>query len=125
MIGLKIPVGVNSHGGTSLVDGDENDMKIITVALGSSENENAFQQDVTLDEAMVFDLNDPTTRASILRRLYRIFENFRMKKRFMLKRETIQWEEKPKTQELVLEFTYVNLESDEDVLFRRTFTASD
>lgn len=125
MIGLRIPVGVSSHGGARLVSGDVNDTKIITIALGSSENENAFQQDITLDEGMVFDLNDPTVRAKILRRLYLIFENFRVKKRFKLKKETIDWEEDPKEQELTLEFTYTNLESDEDILFRRAFTASD
>lgn len=125
MIGLKIPVGVSSHGGASLISGDVNDVKIITISLGSSENENAFQQDITLDEGMVFDLNDPTVRAKILRRLYRIFENFRLKKRFKLKKESIKWEEDSKEQELTLEFTYTNLESDEDILFRRAFTASD
>jgi hypothetical protein len=125
MIGLKIPVGVNSSGGAALISGDINDMKIITIALGSSENENAFQQDITLGESMVFDLNDPTIRAKILRKLYRIFDNFRLKKRFLLKKETIAWEEDPQKQELTLVFTYTNLESDEDILFRNTFTASD
>jgi hypothetical protein len=125
MIGLALPVGVGAHGGARLVEGDENDMKLITIALGSSENENAFQQDITLDEGMVFDLNDPTIRARILRRLYKIFDEFRIKKRFRLKKETIKWEEDSKEQELTLEFKYVNLESDEDIIFRRAFTASD
>lgn len=125
MIGLKIPVGVNAHGGAALVSGDVNDMKIISISLGSSENENAFQQDITLGEAMVFDLNDPTIRAKILRKLYMIFDNFKVKKRFKLNKNTIEWEEDPKKQELTLLFTYTNLESDEDVLFRRAFTASD
>lgn len=125
MIGLKIPVGVNSHGGAALVSGDVNDEKIIMIALGSSENDNAFQQDITLGETMIFDLNDPTIRAKILRKLYGIFNEFRTKKRFELKKDTVTWEEDPRKQELTLSFQYTNLESDEDILFRRTFTASD
>jgi hypothetical protein len=124
MKGLRLPVGVGANGGAAMVDGDENDMKIITIALGSSENENAFQQDITLGEDMVFDLSDPTIRARILRRLYAIFEVFRVKKRFKLKKETISWEEDSKTQELIMSFKYVNLESDEEILFRRAFTSS-
>ncbi len=125
MKGLRLPIGVGANGGAALIDGDVNDMKIITIALGSSENENAFQQDITLGEDMLFDLNDPTIRARILRRLYAIFEVFRVKKRFKLKNETIRWEENPITQELTLEFKYVNLESDEEILFRRAFNGID
>lgn len=124
MKGLKLPVGVGSNGGASMLDGDENDFKIITIALGSSENENAFQQDITLGEDMVFDLSDQTIRARILVRLYDIFNIFKTKKRFFLKKETIRWEENSRNQELIMTFKYVNLESDEEILFRRTFTSS-
>jgi hypothetical protein len=125
MKGLKLPVGIGSNGGAALVDGDENDAKIITISLGSSENENAFQQDITLSEDMIFDLNDPTIRARILKKLYNIFEVFRVKKRFLLKKETIKWIEDPTEQAMTLEFKYVNLESDEEILFRRAFTSGD
>jgi hypothetical protein len=125
MKGLKLPVGVGANGGASLIEGDENDYKIISIALGSSENENAFQQDTTLDERMIFDLNDYVIRSNILKRLYKIFENFRLKKRFELRKETINWTEDPKNQTLTLEFRYVNLESDEDIFFRRAFTSAD
>jgi len=123
--GLKIPVGVGPNGGAALVEGDDNDAKIIKVSLGSDDSENAFQQDISLDVGMVFDLNDPTLRARILRRVYRIFDEFRVQKRFKLKKETLKWTEDADKQELTLEFKYVNLESDEDVLFRRAFTSSD
>ena len=123
--GLRIPVGVGPNGGAALVSGDSNDSKIIKVSLGSDENENAFQQDISLGLGMVFDLNDPTMRAKILRRVYKIFEEFRVQKRFRLKKETIKWSEDSATQELIIEFKYVNLESDEEVLFRRSFTSTD
>jgi hypothetical protein len=125
MRGLRIPVGVGPNGGASLIEGDENDYKIISIALGSNENENAFQQDVTLGENMVFDLNDYSIRANILKKLYKIFEDFRLKKRFELKKETITWVEDSKNQTLSLEFRYVNLESDEDIFFRKAFTSAD
>jgi hypothetical protein len=125
MRGLRIPVGVGSNGGASLIEGDENDYKIISIALGSNENENAFQQDVTLGENMIFDLNDYSIRANILKKLYKIFEDFRLKKRFELKKETIAWIEDSKNQTLSLEFRYVNLESDEDIFFRKAFTSAD
>jgi hypothetical protein len=125
MRGLRLPVGVGPNGGASLTEGDENDYKIIAIALGSGENENAFQQDITLGERMVFDLNDYTMRASILKKLYKIFENFRLKKRFELKKETISWVEDSPNQTLTLEFKYVNLESDEDIFFRKAFTSAD
>jgi hypothetical protein len=123
--GLKVPVGVAPHGGAALVDGDTNDAKIIKIALGSDESENAFQQDISLDVGMVFSLNDPTLRARILRRVYKIFDEFRVQKRFKLKKETMKWSENEANQELTLEFKYVNLESDEEKLFRRSFTSSD
>jgi hypothetical protein len=125
MRGLRLPVGVGPNGGASLIEGDENDYKIIAIALGSTESENAFQQDITLGERMIFDLNDYTIRASILKKLYKIFENFRLKKRFELKKETISWIEDSRNQILTLEFRYVNLESDEDIFFRKAFTSAD
>lgn len=125
MRGLSLPVRVGPNGGASLVEGDVNDYKIISIALGSSESENAFQQDITLNDRMIFDLNDIVIRASILKRLYKIFEIFRLKKRFELKKETINWQEDNVNQTLTLEFQYVNLESDEDILFRRSFTGAD
>lgn len=118
MKGLKLPVGVNASGGAALIEGDENDEKIISIALGGGENEHAWQQDSTLGEELIFDFSDPTTRAKILRRLYSIFDLFRIKKRFMLKKETIEWEGSEEG-EVVLSFKYVNLESDEEKNFRR------
>jgi uncharacterized protein YpmB len=124
MKGIKIPVGVSNKGGAATISADENDAQIISVALGSTDNENAFQQEISLGESMVFDLNDQSIRAKITRRLVKLFEEFRIRKRFELKKETISWETNSDSQELILTFHYVNLESDEDKFFRKAFSAS-
>jgi hypothetical protein len=122
MRGLNLPVGVGPNGGASMVDGDDNDRKIISIALGSSENDNAFQQDITLGEELIFNTDDPAMRVKVLRKLETIFDKFRTKKRFLLKKETISWSSSDG--ETTLEFKYVNLESDEEKLFRRAFTSA-
>jgi len=125
MLGLKVPVGVNPSGGAALVDGDINDAKIIKLALSSDDNENAFQQDIGLGTGMIFDISDSVLRSQIQRRVIRLFQNFQTQKRFKLLRDTLKWSENATQQELILEFRYVNLESDEEVFFRRAFTTAD
>jgi len=121
--GLKVPLGVNPSGGAAVVEGDENDNKIISLALADDDNENAFQQDIGLGQRMVFDLNDPTIKPSILNRIVRIFDIFQAQKRYKLMPETILWEEISDKQELILSFRYINLESDEPRTFTRRFGA--
>lgn len=125
MKGIKIPVGVGSNGGAATIEADQNDKQVISVAIGSGDNENAFQQDISLDEGMIFDLNDPTVRAKITRRLYRLFDEFRVQKRFSLLKSTIIWDSDETAQTLSIEFKYVNLESDEQKFFRKAFTSAD
>ena len=116
--GLKLPVGVNSSGGASLVDGDENDNKIILLSLGSDDNENAFQQDIGLSQQMIFDVSDPAVRGRIINRLRQIFRTFEAQQRFRLFAASIKWIEDSNEQELILEFKYLNLETDEVNTFR-------
>lgn len=120
--GLRVPVGVDPTGGAALVESDENDQKIISIALGSCDSEHAFQQEIGLGSDMVFDINDPTLRARIYRRLISIFQDFESQKRYRLVRETVKWEEG--SGELTLSFKYLNLESDEPKTFTQSFTAS-
>lgn len=121
--GLKLPLGVTSAGRAATVDSDENDQKIIRMALGSDENENAFQQDIGLGHNMVFDVSDATLRAKIVARLTRIFNLFETQKRYKLKRETLVWGENAAEGELTLSFMFINLESDEEKPFRHSFKA--
>jgi len=122
--GLAIPLKANKSGGIARVTGDDNDTKIIRIALTDGDNENAFQQDITLGQSMIFDLMDPTLRARISMRVVRIFERFERQQRFKLFADTMAWTENSKEQTLELEFKYLNIESDETKTFAHTFGAS-
>ena len=122
--GMRIPVGANPSGGAALVSADENDLKTIRSALGSDDNENAFQQGIGLGDGMIFELADPTTRNIIERRVVDIFRRFEAQKRYILRVGTIKWEEDPANQQYIMSFKYLNVESDEDKVFRQQFNRS-
>jgi hypothetical protein len=127
--GLAMPVGVSPTGGALLVEGSENDNKIVMLALGDDSNDNAFEQDRGLGVAMLFDFNDPAARPQIMSRLRRVFDRFKLQKRYELVEDSITWltNYEDKTVEegsLVLEFRYLSLEANEERLLRtRTLTA--
>lgn len=123
-VGLRLPVGVNSSGGFALVESDENDKKIIYLALADDDNENAFQQNIGLGSGMIFDNSDQQLRGKVQRKLLEIFRRFEAQKRYILRVNTIRWEENPDTQELTLSFFFLNIESNEDKEFRESFTAA-
>lgn len=106
------------------MDSDENDNKIISLALGDDDNENAFQQNIGLGVDMIFAINDPSIRGRIMGRLKRIFDQFEAQRRYRLISNSVKWFEEPSSQELTLEFKYLNLESDETNTFRKTITAN-
>ncbi len=118
-----MPVGVNSSGGAALDGGDSNDNKIIMISLGSDDNENAFQQGIGLGQEMSFENSDPAVRGLIIGRLRQIFRQFEALRRFRLFASSVTWGEDPETQELLLTFKYLSLETDEVNTFRRTFGA--
>lgn len=120
--GLSMPVGVNPTGGAATVEHDENDRKVIWNAISDCSSENAFQQDLGLGSDMVFDISDPVLRARIQQRLFAIFKDFEAQNRYKLKANTIKWSENSAEQELILEFKYLNIESDEEQTFKRPFT---
>lgn len=124
-VGLRLPVGVSSYGGVSLVSSDENDNKIISLALGSDDNENAFNQDIGLGDDMVYAISDPHVRGKIMGRLKRIFRRFEAQKRYKLLPGTAKWSEDSAEQEIILEFKYLNLESDEEKTFSRTYKTNE
>lgn len=122
--GLQIPVGVDGTGGANLVSGDDNDRKIIGLALSDDDNQNAFQQDITLGQFMIFQINGETTDAMIIRRLRAIFRVFRQQSRFRLIDKTVKIQEGSEEGVRELEFKYVNLESDEEVQARVAISGS-
>jgi hypothetical protein len=122
--GLKIPVGVDSTGGTAMVSEEDNAKQTIMTALSDCENDHAYQQNVGIGASMVFDINDYFIRARIMRRVEAIFREFEAQNRFKLKRETVKWEAKSGEGALILEFKYFDIESDEEKTFARVFTSS-
>lgn len=122
--GLAMPVGVGQDGGARLSEGDANDDKIIRLALGDDANENAFQQNIGVGADMVFGMADELLQSGIMRRVNEAFKRFEAQKRYALRRNTIRWSRDSSTQEMVLQFKYVALESDREQTFRESFSAS-
>lgn len=119
--GLAVPVRVAPWGGAALVEGDDNDDKIISLALGADDNENAFQQNIGLGDDMIFGISDPQIRGRIVGKIRQIFRRFETQKRYRLLSETMRWLPPTGDGEMTLEFKYINLESDETKTFSRTY----
>lgn len=119
--GLALPVRVAPWGGVLLIEGDDNDSKIISLALGSDDNENAFQQDIGLGESMIFDVDDPQLRGRVVAKIRNIFRRFEAQKRYRMLGETLRWLPGAQQGEMILEFKYINLESDEPKTFSRAY----
>lgn len=124
-MGINLPIRIAPSGGVMLVDSDDNDNKIISLALGSDDNENAFNQDIGLGLDLVYAIPSPHVRGQIIGGLRKIFARFTAQKRYKLIPSTIKWEEVTENQELTLEFKYLNLESDEIKTFSRTITSTE
>ncbi len=124
--GLSLPIRANPSGGLAKVSGDEQDQKVIALALLSDDNENSFQQNNGLGISMVFDIQDPNARAEILMNLRRVFQRFERLKRFKLKENTIQWtDDNDKEGVAVLSFKYIALESDSEKDFSKRYFSAD
>jgi hypothetical protein len=119
--GLRVPVGVDNKGGSMTVEGDDDLLKVIMLALSDNDNENAFQQDIGLSQDAVFAIARPDFRARVLTQLFRIFAIFERFKLAKLNRASLAWE-RTSEGEQTLSFEFVNLESDTTITFRRAFT---
>lgn len=105
-----------------MIESDELNHQLIAISLTDDENENAFQQQIGLGEAMIFGQDTPALRAQILRRLFTIFLDFETRKTFQLVRETIEWSKDTENGDLILKFYYIDLESDQPQFFKKAFT---
>lgn len=105
-----------------MVDGEEANRQVIMTALSDCDNDHAFQQDLGIGADMIFDINDPGLRARVLKRVSEIFDQFEAQDRFRLLTDTIRWT--TSGGELVLEFMYHDIESDEELPFARNFTSA-
>jgi len=108
-------------GGAAMVEGEANDRKTIFAALSSCENDHAFQQDLGMDIGVVFQTLDSGARAKALHRIREVFRKFEEEDRFRLLSDSLQWE--TKEGELLLEFRYLNIETDLIQSFSRTFNS--
>jgi len=108
--GLALPFRANESGGVALVSGQDNDNKIITIALLDGENDNAFQQDLAGSQN-IFDIGDTVTRELIIERVSRVFASLERQNRYKLVEESIVF-----TQEggdAIMFLNYINLEAQE------------
>lgn len=103
---------------------DDNDRKIIKIAMSDDDNENAFQQGIGLGAGMIFDIADSAGRASIMRKVTEIFRRFVAQKRYSLVPDSIRWDEDSASQTVTLSFKYINLESDRVEDFSTGFDAA-
>lgn len=121
--GLPLPVRPGPSGGTPFVSGADQAIKLLLIALGSDETENAFETDRNLGYAHVFDFSDRATQAVLRRRLEVIFGRFETAKRFSLVPESIKFATVNEA-ELELTFRYIDLETDSEKTFRRRLGAN-
>lgn len=119
-VGLRMPVGVDASGGAALAAGDEQNNKIIKVALSDCDSENAFQ-DIGLGVWMIYEIDSPEVQARALNIIRRIFRQFRAEQRFKLLERTIRFV-KSTEGETDLEFKYLDIESDQESTFKATVT---
>ncbi len=122
--GLRVPMQASATGGISKISGDENDRQVIAGYLSDGDNENAFQQNITLGVDMIFDISDPLMRPRVLTRIVRLFEFLESKKRFKLLEGTIEWDESDIANgNMIMSFRYLNLESDEPQTYEQKFNS--
>lgn len=121
--GIAVPVGPNVTGGVSIVEGETNAHKIISLALSDLDNDNAFQQFEDYTMGTVFKANTSNVRAYVTARLIQTFTEFEKKKLFRLDRASIQWS-KGAPGETILDFRYINLESDHVESYSRAYKAN-
>ena len=117
--GLSLPVGVNGNGGVRVIDGVEQDDKIVRMALADNSSNNAFQQGIGLGPFPVFRIDDAQTKILIIQRIREIFRALEKEERFKLREETVLFK-KQEEGELVLEFQYLSLRADQERTFSTT-----
>lgn len=127
--GLAMPIRPNPSGGLLTVEGNDNDHKIIALALASDENDNAFQQKIGVGKDVIFNIEDQLSRTRVLIRLRRVFERFEALNRYRLVEDSIQWVgryEDPTIPEgeVQLRFQYTSLENTDPRSFSQRFSAA-
>ncbi len=121
--GLSLPVAVNGNGGVQVIDGVEQDDKIVRMAMADNSSNNAFQQGIGFGAFPVFRIDDSQTRILIIQRIREIFRTLEKEERFKLREETVEFK-KEEEGELVLSFQYLSLRADQERTFSTTVNPS-
>lgn len=116
--GLAIPVGVGPDGRAKLVSGDDQLIKIIGLHLSFSDSENPFQ-DIGIDQ-VIFNINDTRLIPLIRYRLGELFKSLEADELAKLDENSVKFIQDEAEGEMVLEFKFWNLETNEPVDFRGT-----
>lgn len=119
--GLKVPIGVDIYGGSAVVEDSEYKHQLIAMSLSSGDSANAFQQEVSLGQDMIFGQDTLSLRSSVTQRLYAIFADFETNKLFRLMKETLKWNPLGDGR-LELSFSYIDIETDTVESFLKEYT---
>jgi hypothetical protein len=114
--GLSIPVGVGPDGRARIDKDDQQLVKIIGLHLSFSDSENPFQ-DIGIDQ-VIFNVNDKRLQPLIRYRLNALFGRLEAEDRAKLDENSVKFESVEA--ELILEFKFWNLETNNPVDFRGT-----
>lgn len=117
-VGLAIPVGTGPDGRAKLERNDQQLTKIIGSHLSFSDSENPYQ-DIGIDQ-VIFDINDKRLQPLIRYRLEVLFDRLEAEERARLDDGSIKFIQDAHEGEMVLEFKYWNLETNEPLDFRGT-----
>ncbi len=117
--GLGLPVRVNGNGGAVVIDGVEQDDKIVRMAMADNSSNNAFQQGIGFGPFPIFRIDDAQVRIAIIQRVREIFRVLEKEERFKLREETAEFK-KEEEGELIFEFQYLSLRADQERTFSTT-----
>jgi hypothetical protein len=127
-VGLALPVGVDPGGGFRIVKGEENDNKIVSLALGDCSNGNAFQQDLGFGAPPNFEIKDSALRAQVMLQVRQVFDKFKRARRYELVEGTVKVRAAcdPGVAEVdhILEFRYISLEANDERFFSRPVSST-
>lgn len=114
--GLDVPLKVNKSGGFATVSGDDQNKKIIMLAVDYCPSENPFNTDVGIEHP-IFGINDVSLQSRSLIRIKEVFRNFQNQNRMKYKSSKFS----SVNEELVVDIDYIDMQTDRPESVRKTF----
>lgn len=117
--GLRVPFGVSIDGRVALESGSRELINVLKLALSSGEDDNPFQN-LGINEEMIFDINDPSSRGLLRSYVRRILSKFSDR----ISLDTSQPIDLTQNEDNILSvsFRFVNLETSEVTDFNTIIT---